>query len=825
MKTIVTDKLTLIYVQKLKRYNYLATAAALVIAVFSEIWMVLHVGGDKGNTLFADLMYSFTALIGGIWACQTGYRGRHGPIQVGSRHQLVWFLVGLGLFFTSIGGIYFAYLEWLGQENPLPSLADIGFTLFYLCVFIGVLLMPTALRFRLRMALDALITTLSLLGVSWFFLIGPLVLRQKDLDTPHKLCAFLVAISYPCWDMVLILAIALLIQRRTQPILHPSLYVFGAGIISIIWADSGYVYGSIFTQSYQSGTPYIDEFWFIGFLLIGLSALYQYTDLAGGSYSQRYSLQTGTRAEEIALKPKGTQGSTWKRLQSSLIYLPLIFMLGLMAYQELVFDDEIAHYLVLISALVFILVTIRYLLATHENEFLLIEQEQLYQEEREHELFARALANMATRLNAAVVEPAEVYQLICTEGASAIRADYALLYVPNDNGQLIPTSAYIGIPGAVFAVNDWPPLDPSTKEAQVLYLLRPELLDLRQKPGEMMEANAAITADASEPEEHDYHASALREKLAECSIQTAIVAPLVSSGDPVGLLIFARSIPPGVQDRSSFTTADLPQVQDFVEHAAVAFSNAQLYERLQTAHRQQQELDQLKDQFMITASHELRTPLTAVQGYLELLTEFHDLLPPGQGQEFLQKAQRSCDELVVLLNNVMDISRLEEDAGIRPVLAENVSLAEMVRSVIDLIQPQLTQEHRTVECSIPADLYVQADPLRLRQVLVNVSVNALKYSPPSTPITYSARTITAQRSRVIIRITDAGKGIAPEEQSRIFQRFYRLERDINSPIRGSGLGLYISRQLIEAMGGKIWVESSGIPGEGSTFHIQLPSAP
>src|SRR5437660_6679320 len=115
MKTIVTDKLTLIYVQKLKRYNYLATAAALVIAVFSEIWMVLHVGGDKGNTLFADLMYSFAALLGVTWACQTAYRGRHGPIQVGLRHQLAWFLVSLGLFFTSIGGIYFAFLAWVGE--------------------------------------------------------------------------------------------------------------------------------------------------------------------------------------------------------------------------------------------------------------------------------------------------------------------------------------------------------------------------------------------------------------------------------------------------------------------------------------------------------------------------------------------------------------------------------------------------------------------------------------------------------------------------------------------------------------------------------------
>src|SRR5207253_4207287 len=119
---------------------------------------------------------------------------------------------------------------------------------------------------------------------------------------------------------------------------------------------------------------------------------------------------------------------------------PLMFVFGLMVCREFRFDDEVAHYLVLITAFVFILVTIRYLLATQENETLLLEKEQLFQEEREHELFALALANMAARLNAAVVEPAEVYQLICTDGASAVRADYALLYVPDDNGQLVPTS-------------------------------------------------------------------------------------------------------------------------------------------------------------------------------------------------------------------------------------------------------------------------------------------------------------------------------------------------------------------------------------------------
>jgi signal transduction histidine kinase len=118
---------------------------------------------------------------------------------------------------------------------------------------------------------------------------------------------------------------------------------------------------------------------------------------------------------------------------------------------------------------------------------------------------------------------------------------------------------------------------------------------------------------------------------------------------------------------------------------------------------------------------------------------------------------------------------------------------------------------------------VKTDPARLRQVLLNISTNALKYSPSSTPLMFTAQLVADSIPSVRISIVDKGNGITPEEQGHLFERFVRLERDINSPVRGSGLGLYISRRLIEALGGKIWIESSGIPGEGSTFHIQLPS--
>ena len=263
---------------------------------------------------------------------------------------------------------------------------------------------------------------------------------------------------------------------------------------------------------------------------------------------------------------------------------------------------------------------------------------------------------------------------------------------------------------------------------------------------------------------------------------------------------------------------------EFIQERERLQKTEQLYQELQAAYQHLLELDQLKDQFLMTVSHELRTPLTSVQGYLALMGQFHDQLPPEKHREYLEKAQRSCEVLVMLLSNIMDASRLEVDAGICPAQLERVPVQDMILSVMNLIEPRVTQEQRVVHFHVPPHLFVRADTGCLRQVLLNISMNALKYSPPRTPIAFSAQIATESNSDLVISVTDKGKGIAPEDQARVFQRFVRLERDRHSSIRGSGLGLYISYRLIEAMGGKIRIESKGIPGEGTTFHIQLPMA-
>ncbi len=255
------------------------------------------------------------------------------------------------------------------------------------------------------------------------------------------------------------------------------------------------------------------------------------------------------------------------------------------------------------------------------------------------------------------------------------------------------------------------------------------------------------------------------------------------------------------------------------EQTAAARENARLYGELQGAYAKLSELDHMKDAFLMTASHELRTPLTIVQGYLELLGEMEDV-GPEQRREFINKARRACDELVLLQANIMDASRVEMDTS--SLQGDLLSLKEVCEFVISLFEPLIIKDQRCVEVIIGKSIRVWADETRLKQVLRNLVANALRYSPPKTPISITARE-EPERDRVRISVIDRGSGIPLDQQEAIFERFVRLERDMHGTTRGSGLGLAITRQLVEAMHGTIWVESGGTADEGSAFVFTLPA--
>lgn len=235
------------------------------------------------------------------------------------------------------------------------------------------------------------------------------------------------------------------------------------------------------------------------------------------------------------------------------------------------------------------------------------------------------------------------------------------------------------------------------------------------------------------------------------------------------------------------------------------------------AFEQQRKMNALKDQFLLNVNHELRTPLTILGGTLELLKEFGAHLEAGKREQLLRDALTSQEELVHLVDRVLDATKVVGD--IPMVNAEAVNVRELLEEMLTHLAPQDLAAY-TINLEVPEQTMVWADPQFLRQVLHNLFSNIFKYVPEQTSVCIEA-TQADQYSPVCLTIQDAGPGIPPDEMPLLFEKFVRLKRDLTSSTRGTGLGLYISKQLIEAMGGRIWVESSGREGEGSRFCLLL----
>ncbi|HEY7983700.1 MAG TPA: ATP-binding protein [Ktedonobacterales bacterium] len=274
--------------------------------------------------------------------------------------------------------------------------------------------------------------------------------------------------------------------------------------------------------------------------------------------------------------------------------------------------------------------------------------------------------------------------------------------------------------------------------------------------------------------------------------------------------------------------------------AAVAVHNARQYSKLAQAYERQKELDRYKDEFILTVSHEFRTPLTAIDGYVSLISRHGERLEPQKLEGFAGEIRQASNQLASMINMLADANRMASEPmnlTLRP-----VRLAECVATAGGR-QPPEAQDR--VHQDVPADLWVSADADRLTMVLSNLLSNALKYSPASQPCTVTARgerreavaqalERVAERTGqprprplgpaerwVVVSVSDRGEGIGQDDQRKLFQRFVRLSRSLTTPVRGTGLGLWICRQYVEAMGGEIWVES--VVRQGSAFRFCLPA--
>ncbi|HEU5199437.1 MAG TPA: HAMP domain-containing sensor histidine kinase [Ktedonobacterales bacterium] len=250
-------------------------------------------------------------------------------------------------------------------------------------------------------------------------------------------------------------------------------------------------------------------------------------------------------------------------------------------------------------------------------------------------------------------------------------------------------------------------------------------------------------------------------------------------------------------------------------------------------------LDDLKNQFIINVNHELRNPVMAMMGHLDILDMSLTSAPPERLQKAVRGAIRASENLRTLLASILDANRMEQSIG--DFTPEAVLFVQALQAAIQLIDPKEGSLHeRELRVQASEKLSIWGEPVRLQQILTNLVSNALKYSAPGTPIEVRARVVVesgaassrrkhaapgTRKKMVEITVRDWGLGIPTKQIPLLFQRFVRLPRDLASTVVGNGLGLYVCRVCAEAMGGRVWVESSGVEGEGAVFHVLLPFPP
>jgi len=364
--------------------------------------------------------------------------------------------------------------------------------------------------------------------------------------------------------------------------------------------------------------------------------------------------------------------------------------------------------------------------------------------------------------------------------------------------------------------------DPETRVLRPVTAVAADLEGLRQyyatvqpRVGEGGGGLAIATGQAvwSEDISQDPRWERLRQPLLARGIRAVLAMPLVTDGAVLGAVTL------GYPEPRDLPRDEILALQSFANQLAVAFEQARLRQeaeerwRLEVASRH-------KSEFLASMSHELRTPLNAIIGFSQLLQGQHAGLLNEKQASYVQHVWNAGRHLLQLISDVVDIAKVE--AGKFDLRLEALPVAETLADILVIAGGLAKQKAEEVKTDIAPDLPpLRADPVRFKQILFNLLSNAVKFTPEQGQITLSARRAPTDGSLLEIRVTDTGAGIRAEDLPRVFQEFVQLDTTQHKRHEGSGLGLSITKKLVELHGGRIWAESEG-EGRGSTFTVVLP---
>lgn len=821
---------------------------ALAYPGLIALLLILEIGGDGVSVRLNDISEVIAAFVAALTCFLTSRR----HVDAARRG---WAYLALGCLLWSMGQGVWTYFEIIrGVPTPFPSIADLFFLAFVPLAGLALFeLTGSSVRIagRFRIALDSLIVGLGFFAVGWMVLLQPIA-AQSDASVLEKW----VGLAYPVTDITLA-ALVISLLPRAHPGDRRSWYLLGGGLACLALADTVFVYLQL-QGVYDQAITATDAGWIAGFLLVGVSPLYyEGRDTLAPLYQHRF----GTLLPHLTLIPVFLIGAAFV-LSGHALDVPTSVLLVLLV----------------------VLGAVSQFATNRENLGLVDDLEDAAARAKESEDSARQVAMRleeaqrvakvgiwewdpktdfvwATDQTAAILDapdmhfPVRLAQLLervdfddraplvahlarATNGQGAFRMDVRVgarnpnqrsVHIRGDTG----SEARQSVTGTIHDVTD-------RKRAEDRLLESRKLLEEAQSLARVGNWEYDVAADKFDLSPEMYRimgadAETFRPSLDdflsfvpadERSVLLASLRQLYGSRGPQDIehrMIRADGSVRWVHERAQARPALngriaklFGTVHDITDRKLVEEERAVSVLREKELH-QLKEMNDFKTQFINMAAHELRTPITPIRMLVHML----------RSRAETDKRRKDVDALGVVDRNVQRLERLVEDllsaARIQSqrmkVDRGPLNLARIIADSTRTFTPVATERGIKLASALDGNIAAYGDGGRISQVLYNLLDNALKFTPAGGSVTVST---TSDERNVTVRVQDTGTGMRPDQLARLFQPFSQVHDPEMAPqVGGTGLGLYISRGIIEAHGGTMWCESGG-PGKGASFAFALP---
>jgi PAS domain S-box-containing protein len=823
--------------------------------------------GEEWVLAIGDLLLTVTS---GLAAAGLLYAARH---QEG-RSKKAWTVLGVAMIFNTFGEGSWAVIEIVFHQFPFPSIADLGYLMFYPLFAAGILLLPEeplSPRERQKILLDAAIVVVSATLIFWVFLIAPIVASTEALTFD-----LVISAAYPVMDLVLFFALMeLLFRKLDSPGSIPALLLAISMVLFLI-VDAVFSF-RIQEGNYVSG-GLLDTTWIASNLIVGLAGLLQANSLP---FDQQKSL-SNSRISGYA----------------STTYLPYVGIGAAFALLIWGYDYSLSINYSTIAASVALIIALMFMrqkLAYDERNQLLIttlseieERERAEESLRNSEQEKAAILGGLKGVTVAYLDPQmrviwintlkpeapgsglsgdEITEGHCfktiyglNESCSGCTAVKALQTGRCQEGELVTPDgktwlsrsspikdANEDITGVVHVAMDISAskaaesaLKESERRLANIIDFLPDATFVIDKGGRVIAWNRAIEKMTNLKEEEILGKGDYKYAVPFYGEPRPMLIDMANRPDPAiearydsikrqedGSLV-GESYMPRLKGGVAYLLGSASALYDLegnywgaIESIRDITDRKHAEEELQRSKEEAESATRAKSEFLANMSHEIRTPMNAVIGLTGLLLD--ESLTPGQ-RESVEIIRSSGDTLLAIINNILDLTKIE--SNMLELESQPFDLKSCIETSLDLVSASARDKGLSMEYTIEDNTphVISGDPTRLSQILINLLNNAVKFTEKGgVSISVSSTRFEKGVHEIHFAVKDTGIGIPEDKMPRLFQSFSQIDASTARKYGGTGLGLAISKRLAEMMQGKMWVESE--VGKGSVFHFTIRTEP